>query len=270
MSRSLHGMRAMVTGGAQGIGAVISQRLSQLGVSTLIVDKQGAAAEDVSRALCKNAPSASFEADIARSADCEAVVDALARHFDGLDILINNAAPARDREFIDRISLEEWNTHQDVVIKAAAELTEKLAPQLAESGRGCVVNISSVAAQVIATDHCSWAYHVSKAGLEQLTRYMACRHGANGIRVNAVAPGLIDREDGRKTADDPQYNRAAEIAIPLGRAGRAIDVANVVTFLCSREAAYVTGQVLVVDGGLGLAGNFGTALRGVRAGLKEH
>jgi 3-oxoacyl-[acyl-carrier protein] reductase len=119
-------------------------------------------------------------------------------------------------------------------------------------------------------DHCSWAYHVSKSGLEQLTKWLAVKLGSQKIRVNALVPGLIDRDIGVKHSDDLKNRLIISEVIPLGRAGVGLDIANAIIFLCSKQAGYITGQVLAIDGGLGLSEVWSAALRGFNAAEKNN
>ena len=162
----------------------------------------------------------------------------------------------------------DWDMHQQIILNAAVILADAASGHLAASGHGVMVNISSVTSSSIAVDQCSWPYHVSKAGLDQLTRWLAVRLGGLGIRVNAVAPGLVDRDAGYKLTDNPQSNAVIKAIVPLGRAGSANDIAQAVVFLSSKQSAYITGQVLTVDGGLGIAEVFGASLRAFKAGVE--
>jgi NAD(P)-dependent dehydrogenase (short-subunit alcohol dehydrogenase family) len=119
--------------------------------------------------------------------------------------------------------------------------------------------MSSVVARSIASEPAG--YHIAKAGVEQLTRYLAYALGPQKIRVNAVAPGLVDREQGPKLSDNPLNQAVIDVAVPLGRAASAIDIANVVAFLCGEQSAYVTGQVITVDGGLSIREPFDVGRR---------
>jgi 3-oxoacyl-[acyl-carrier protein] reductase len=191
---------------------------------------------------------------------CRAAVATAVDVFGGLDLLVNNAAPSRNRAYIGAVEPSDWPVHNQVVLEAAMTLANAARPYLAKSG-GSIVNISSTTAGRIAPDNCSWAYHVSKAALEQATRWLAMQFGPSGIRVNAVAPGLVDREFTAGLAANPQARAVIEATVPLGRSGQVIDVANAVAFLASPAAAYITGQVLVVDGGLSMGEVFGMASR---------
>lgn len=262
----LEGRIALVTGGAQGIGAGICEGLVSAGAAVAIVDQQ----LDKMRELAERLTNAGGRvhcicADIATEEGCRSAVAQAVDALGGLDILVNNAAPGRNREMLGKISGTDWAAHEQVVLQAAVHLTDACIPYFSNTGRGAVVNVSSAVASAIAIDQCSWPYHVSKAGLNQLTRWMASRLGPHGIRVNAVAPGLVDREVGPKLTDNAMHFDIVKNVVPLGRAGCAADVAKTVIFLCSDQSAYITGQVLAVDGGLGLAEVFGASLRAYKS-----
>lgn len=268
---ALAGRVALVTGGAQGIGAGICEGLVSAGAAVAIVDLQRDKAERLASRLKKGGGRiVSITADIATARGCRSAVSQSIRVLGGFDILVNNAAPGRNREMLGKIAGVDWTLHEKVVLQAVARLTEAALPHLTSSGKGVVVNVSSAVASSIAIDHCSWPYHVSKAGLNQLTRWLASLLGPRGIRVNAVAPGLVDRDVGPKLSDNPACRAVVQAVVPLRRAGRASDIAQSVVFLCSEQAAYITGQVLTVDGGLGLEEVFGSSLRASQAsGLQK-
>lgn len=257
------GRVALVTGGAQGIGAGICEELAAVGIAVAIIDLNADKAGEVAARLTDRGHRATaIVVDIAAEAGCREAVARTVSAFGGLDILVNNAAPGRNRDAIGQITVADWATHEQVVLQATVHLVDAAVPYLSASGTGAVVNISSAIALRVALDHCSWSYHVSKAGLNHLTRWLASRLGAQGIRVNAVAPGLVDREGGPQLTDLPMHRTIIEAVVPLRRAGRASDVAKAVAFLCSDQSAYITGQVLVVDGGIDLSDVFGASLRG--------
>lgn len=263
---SLAGRIALVTGGAQGIGVGICEGLMDAGADVAIVDLQLEKAQLVVERLAnKGRRCMAIHADIATEDGCRSAVGRVVDAFGGLDILVNNAAPSRNREMLGRLSDADWDLHDQVVLRAAIHLTDAALAPLKQSGCGAVVNVSSMVGSSIALDQCSWPYHVSKAGLDHLTRWLASRLGCEGIRVNAVAPGLVDRDVGQRLTDQPVNRTIVEAVVPLGRAGRAADIAQAVIFLCSKQSSYITGQVLTVDGGLGLVEVFGASLRSVRA-----
>lgn len=265
----LVGMRAVVTGGAQGIGAAICLGLKLAGANVVVADKQGEKARALANKLCAvDGVSLSVTADISTSEGCKEIITTAVSALGGIDILVNCAAPGRDKALLGKLTPVDWELHQKIVLDAAVQLADFASEHLAASGRGVIVNISSVTASSIAIDQCSWPYHVSKAGLDQLTRWLAVRFGGLGIRVNAVSPGLVDRDIGQKLSDNLAHRAIIEAVVPLKRAGTSEDIAKAVVFLSSLQSSYITGQVLTVDGGLGLNEVFGAALKVHQLGTK--
>jgi NAD(P)-dependent dehydrogenase (short-subunit alcohol dehydrogenase family) len=261
--RPLEGRRAIVTGGAQGIGAAIVRGLVVAGCRVAVLDLQEAKAGALAAEL--GAAARSVEADLSSEETCRKASKTARDWLGGVDIVVNCAAPGRDRAMIGRVLGADWPAHDAVVLRAALAIVDTVLPDLAASGCGAVVNVSSILGQDVAVDQGSLAYHASKAALDQATRWLAVRCGGQGVRVNAVAPGLVDRDEGRKLTDDPVHKRIVEEIVPLKRAGRGADIAQVVVFLASDQSSYITGQVLVVDGGLMLTEVFGAALRAFKA-----
>jgi NAD(P)-dependent dehydrogenase (short-subunit alcohol dehydrogenase family) len=261
--RSLEGCRSVVTGGAQGIGAAITRGLVAEGSRVLILDRQVEKARAVAAELGANAWA--IEADLESESGCRVALAAACEWLGGLDVLVNNAAPSRDRGMIGRIGDTDWDAHYETILKASAWLSDCALKPLTESGRGSIINVSSILAEVVAADQGSLAYHVSKAGLDQLTRWLAVRCGEHGVRVNAVAPGLVDSDVGRKLTDDATNKSVVQSVVPLRRAADVREIAQAVVFLASKASSYITGQVLCVDGGLTANEVFGAALRAVRS-----
>ncbi len=263
MARHLNKV-ALVTGGAQGIGAGIVKVLHEQGASIAIVDRQEEKAAAFANKLSRpDQKVIAVAADISTESGCRAAVDAVVDGFGSLDMLVNNAAPGRDKAHIGQLTGADWEDHDAIVLQATAWLSDHAAPFLRQSASPAIVNISSVTASAIAPEQCSWPYHVSKSGLEQLTRYLACRLGPDNIRVNAVAPGLVDRDEGMKISDNPKNRKIIDAIVPLKRAATAREIGQIVSFLCSDEASYLTGQILTADGGMGVREVFGAALSAV-------
>lgn len=255
----LGGYRALITGGAQGIGLEIARALVAVGCRVAVVDRQVGKAAEVASVLGEG--SYCIAADITEPDECQAAVATVLEAFGGLDILVNNAAPGRDRSMIGRISSADWDLHHSIVLLGAAAMAENTLDYLSKSNRGVIINISSVLASSVGADQASVAYHASKAGLEQFTRWLAVRCGPMGVRVNAISPGLVDRDFGPKLSDNKVHRKIIETIVPLGRASSGQDIANLVIFLASDAASYITGQVVRVDGGLELNELFGAGLR---------
>jgi len=242
------GKVALVTGGARGIGRATGLRLAREGAAVALNYKSNEqAAAEAARLIGETgARVTTVRADVAVPEDADRLVK-LAIEFGAgrLDILVNNAGTTRDNLLL-RMSLEEWDAVLDLNLRGAFLVTKAaLRPMMKQRG-GRVVNIASIAG---ITGNAGQAnYSAAKAGLIAFTRTVAREMASRNITANAVAPGLIPTE---LTAPLPQAVKDAMLAqTPLGRFGSVEDVAGVVAFLASDDAAYITGQVIVVDGGL--------------------
>lgn len=255
----LQGKVALITGAAYGIGRIIAKVFAEAGASVVIADIQETRGEMVARTIRDAGLRAVFvKADLRRESDIKAMIDFAVDSFNRLDIVINNARP-RLRHLPFAESLEEWDLAMDVLLKAPAIAAKYILPELLESGGGSIVNIASTNAFSIS--HQPVTYHVAKAGIVQLTRYMAYEFGPKGIRVNAICPALVDLydEDRQPLTSDPVNKVMTELVVPLKRASSAEEIAGAALFLCTDVAAYITGQVLIIDGGVTLGDHFRVA-----------
>jgi 3-oxoacyl-[acyl-carrier protein] reductase len=247
--KRLAGRAALVTGGARGIGRATAIRLAREGAATVIVNYKGnaAAADEAVRLVGDaGAKAKAVRADVSVPEDAERLVKE-ALEFGGgkLDVLVNNAGTTRDNLLL-RMSLEEWDAVLDLNLRGAFLVTKAAMRPMMKQRGGRVINIASVAGLMGNAGQANYA--AAKAGLIAFTKTVAREMASRNITANAVAPGLVPTD---LTAPLPQAVKDAMLAqTPLGRFGTVEDVAGVVAFLASDDAAYVTGQVIVVDGGM--------------------
>lgn len=262
----LKGKVALVTGAGQGIGRAIAKTFAGEAASVVIADIDESNGEAVAREIRDSGDAALYvKTDLRQETDIEKMVTLTSESFGRLDIVVNNARPKLSPlPFAE--SLEEWDLAMDVFLKAPALIAKYALPYLTNSGGGNIINIASVNAFFIAP-HQPVSYHVAKAGLVQLTRYLAVELGPHNIRVNSICPGLVDIQDrGQPLTADPVNRAVTEAIVPLGRATSPEEIAELAVFLCTDAAAYMTGQMLILDGGETLIDQFHAARKAYNQG----
>lgn len=241
--KGLDGKVAMVTGGARGIGKAIAMELAAAGAKVAVVDLDLANAEAAAAEVGGGAKG--FQANVAQAADVESVVAAIERDLGPIDVLVNNAGITRDN-LLARLTEADWDAVLSVNLKAAFLTMKTVTRGMMKRRSGRVVNIASVVGVVGNKGQAN--YSASKAGLIGLTKTVAKELASRNVLVNAVAPGFIETD--MTAALPPEARQALSAQIALGRLGTPADIASVVAFLASEGASYITGQVIVVDGGM--------------------
>jgi NAD(P)-dependent dehydrogenase (short-subunit alcohol dehydrogenase family) len=243
ISFGLTGRVCIVTGGAQGIGEACVRLFAREGAQVVIADRADAAGE----ALAAELGALYIHCDVGDKADVDAVVASTLKAHGRIDVLVNNAGIFRAAEFLD-VTEADFDAVLRVNIKGSFLMGQAVARVMAQQGSGNIVNMSSVNGVLAIPTIAS--YNVSKGGINQLTRVMALALADKGIRVNAVAPGTIATELAAKavlTSDEAKAKIMSRT--PMKRLGEPSEIADVVAWLVSDAASYVTGEIVTVDGG---------------------
>jgi NAD(P)-dependent dehydrogenase (short-subunit alcohol dehydrogenase family) len=237
------GRVVVITGGAQGIGAACARRFEMEGAHVVLADLD----DTRGTALAAELGALYVHCDVGHKPDVDALVaQTLAAH-GRIDVLVNNAGIFKAADFLD-VTEADFDTVLRVNLKGSFLVGQAVAREMAKAGRGSIVNMSSV--NGVLTIPTIASYNVSKGGINQLTRVMALALADKGIRVNAVAPGTIATELAAKavlTSDEAKAK--IMMRTPMKRLGDPSEIANVVAFLASDAASYITGEIVVVDGG---------------------
>ena len=251
---------AIVTGSSEGIGRSIAIALANSGEYSGIVtnSRKGQEAQQVADEITTlGCDSIAIEADVSKESDCIKLIEDTIKHYGRIDVLVNNAGIQKDVPF-EETSIEEWYKIIAVDLTGpfvcSREAVKHMEKQRDPKG-GCIINISSVH-QIIPKPHYV-PYATSKAGIEMMTKTMALELAKDNIRANVVAPGAIETEMNRELKNNKDLREKVLKQIPIQRIGNPEEVANVVEFLASNKASYVTGTTFYVDGGMTLYPSFG-------------
>lgn len=237
---------AIITGGSRGIGAAIALALAKEGYNIAITYKErsDAAESVVQRAREYGVNAIAFEGDVKSFARAHIIASKALKEFGQIDVLVNNAAVASSSLFTD-LSFEQWNEIINTNLTGCYNFCHAVLPHMIRRHSGSIINISSMWGQVGAS--CEVAYSASKAGVIGLTKALAKEVGLSGIRVNAIAPGVIKTEMLSEYTDDDL--NALKDETPLDRLGTPQDIAGTAVFLAGEKASFITGQIIGVNGG---------------------
>ncbi|MDK9709605.1 3-oxoacyl-[acyl-carrier-protein] reductase [Acidaminobacter sp.] len=237
----------LVTGGTRGIGRAISLEFAHKGAKLVVnytssEEKAKALVEELAAVGCE---AIAVQADVSKAEDAERLTAEAVKKFGKIDVLVNNAGITRDNLII-RMKESDWDEVMNVNLKGAFLMSKAVGKLMLKARNGVMVNLTSVVG--IMGNAGQSNYSASKAGVIGLTKSLAREFAPRGVRVNAVAPGYILTDMTSVLSEDATSHFTSQI--PLGRAGTPEDVAKVVSFLCSQDSAYLTGQVIHVDGGM--------------------
>mgnify|MGYP001313365830 CR=1 FL=1 len=246
---------ALITGGASGIGRATAVRFAREGAAVAVVDVEAVGGQAVVRAIVDEGGQALFlRADVSQAADCQRAVQETVDTLGGLDILFNNAGIIRRTTVIDTTE-EAWDRVMAVNVKSIFLLSKVAIPVMAQAGGGVIINTAS--GWGLTGGRRAVSYCASKGAVVNMTRAMALDHGEQNIRVNCICPGDTDtgmlRDEARQLGESDEGFLVEAADRPLQRIGRPEDIAQAALYLASDASSFVTGAVLVVDGG-GLAG----------------
>ena len=245
----LQGRVAIVTGGSRGIGRATVEHFANAGATVLFTyqsENSKAIAEDLRQYGHESAPVIGYQVDASDPSQCQEFVAMVEREFGGVDILVNNAGIIRDGLLM-TMEEKDWNQVMATNIGSLYGMTKPVLPMMLKKRRGSIVNLSSVAASRPGRGHSNYA--ASKGAVESFTKALAAEIGGKGIRVNAVAPGMIATDMSQEVRDAAEDHIKQRIA--LKRIGKPAEIARAILFLASDASSYITGAVLPVDGGAG-------------------
>lgn len=233
-------MVILITGASRGIGKEIARRLAQDG--NAVIANYNKSEEQAQKLQQENPNIEIYKADVSQREEVHKMIENILNKYGKIDVLVNNAGISESKVFTD-VTDEDWNKIINTNLYSAFCVTQEVLPNMIHNKKGCIINISSVWGIVGAS--CETIYSIAKAGMDGMTKSLAKELGPSNIRVNSIAPGIIDTDMNKKLTSNDIENIEEEI--PLGNIGKTIDIARCVKWIIEDE--YTTGQIISVNGG---------------------
>lgn len=239
---------AIVTGGGSGIGAASARRFADEGAAVVVADIRGRKAEEVAQEIVEGGGAAiGIEVDVSDPASVESMVSTCVENYGRLDVLYNNAGTLRPGTAVE-LAVDDWDLVMAVNVRSVFLGAKFAVPLMEAQGGGSIINTASISG--LHGDGGAVVYAASKAAVINLTRALSTDHAAAGVRVNAICPGTIETPPIKRMMSDPETLEVNIRAHAMRRLGRPDEIANAAVWLASDQSSFVTGEALVVDGGL--------------------
>jgi 3-oxoacyl-[acyl-carrier protein] reductase len=246
----MKGKVAIVTGAGGGVGRIISKRLASEGCKVVLIGRDMTRLQNAASEIGDKKRTVTIVADITKEAEVLSAIEQTISSFDGIDILVNNAGTINDPVLFHEMTDDQWSNLLDTNLVGTFRITKAVIPVMMKNHGGSIVNISSVLGVRAIPKVPLSIYGVTKAGLIMLTKSIAVEYGQHSIRCNCVCPSTIKSSIIEPYLQDENAKKMLESTFPLRRIGEAEDVAGAVAYLCSDDAKWITGTVMMVDGGV--------------------